>query len=411
MSSRGVGRVVVALVLLAVAACGAPARESGPVTLRWYVGPDRADVTELAQRCSAASQGAYTISVVHLPADVDERHATVVRRLAAHDPDIDLLSVDASFTAELAAAQYLAPIPEDLKEPFAKDVLPGALQAASSDGALVVAPWWSDPYLLWYRGNTAERAGLDTSKPVEWADLLAGAQRLGGTVQIDDSDGQGLASWVDALVNEAGGTLLSGSGRTPTIGLDTDAGRSAAGIVSTYASLGIGPGPSDDAVARFAADPNGFLVAPASVVTDPALRGVVADIAWTSYPATDGTSTAPLTGVGLGVPLYARHSQQSYDAISCLQSDASLEQLMTSSGHASAKSSTFDAASVKAGYPLLDVVRKAVATARALPSTPYWQRVRAGLDETWLPVSSVTVAKTPARSQRTVRALVRGELP
>ncbi|RYJ05196.1 MAG: extracellular solute-binding protein, partial [Actinomycetales bacterium] len=177
MSSRGVMRVMAALVLVLLAACGGPAQRDQGITLRWYVGPDRVDADSLAETCTAASEGEYTVKVVRLPADVDDRHSLVVRRLAAEDDGIDILSVDSSFTAELAAGQYLAPVPEDLKASFAQDVFPAALGAASVDGSLVVAPWWYDPYLLWYRGNTAERAGLDTTKPIVWDDLLAGAER------------------------------------------------------------------------------------------------------------------------------------------------------------------------------------------------------------------------------------------
>lgn len=410
MSSRGVMRVMAALVLVLLAACGGPAERDQGITLHWYVGPDRVDAAALAETCTAASDGAYNVKVVRLPADVDDRHSLVMRRLAAEDDSIDILSVDSSFTAELAAGQYLAPVPEDLKAPFAQDVFPAALKAASVDGSLVVAPWWYDPYLLWYRGNTAERAGLDTTKPIVWDDLLAGAERLGGSVQIDDPDGQGLASWVNALVAGAGGTLLDGLGRNPDVGLDSAAGKVAAGVVEYYAEVDLGPGPSEDAPARFAADPNGFLLAPSSVISDPALRSVATDLSWTAYPAVSTTSIAPLTGVGLGVPLYARHTQQSYDAISCLQSDESLARLMTSAGHASAKASTFASSTVQAGYPLGPVVKAAVTSGVALPSTPYWQRARVALDDTWLPVGDVSTTTTPARSQRAVRTLVGGEL-
>lgn len=399
-----------ALMLVLLAACGGPAERDKGITLRWYVGPDNVDATSLAETCTAASEGAYSVKVVRLPADVDDRHSLVMRRLAAEDDSIDILSVDSSFTAELAAGQYLAPIPEDLKAPFAQDVFPAALKAASVDDSLVVAPWWYDPYLLWYRGRTAERAGLDTTKPIVWDDLLAGAERLGGTVQIDDPDGQGLASWVNALVVGAGGTLLDGAGRNPDVGLDSDAGRVAAGVVEYFAEVRLGPGPSEDAPARFAADPNGFLLAPSSVISDPALRAVATDLSWTAYPAVSSTSIAPLTGVGLGVPLYARHTKQSYDAISCLQSDASLARLMTSAGHASAKSSTFASSTVQAGYPLASVVKAAVTSGVALPSTPYWQRARVALEDTWLPVTDVSTTSTPRRSQQAVRDLVAGGL-
>ena len=58
------------------------------------------------------------------------------------------------------------------------------------------------------QGTAAERAGLDTTKPINWDDLLGGAERLGSTLQIDDPDGSGLADWVRTLVAAAGDPAL-----------------------------------------------------------------------------------------------------------------------------------------------------------------------------------------------------------
>lgn len=402
---------VAALMLLA-AACGGSPDESAvddvPV-LHWYVGPERADVEALAQTCSEGSGGDYRIEVERLPDDAEERHATLMRRLLAKDDSIDLFSMDTAWSAEMAAAQVLAPVPEDLKTPFAQDVAPAALRSVTVDGLVVAAPWTFDPWLLWWRGNTAERAGLDTTEPVSWDDLLTGAERTGRQVLVDDPDGEGLPAWVDALVAGAGGTLLKGGGRSPEVGLDTAAGRTAARIVGRLGRSGLGADPSADA-AEGLARRGGFVLAPSSFVSDPAVAPVASDLQWAAFPEVDGTAAAPSTGVALAVPLFAPDTSLSYEAISCLTSDDLLASVMTGSGHSAARLSAYDLDAVKAGYPLADVTRPAVDTAVTLPSTPYWMQARAALVQTWTPISSVGSA-TPRRSQAAVRDAVAGRLP
>lgn len=405
------GRVACALVLVALAACGAPADDADPPVLTWHVGPDRVDVESLAEACTRESGGRYVLEVEELPEDFDERHDQLVRRLSADDASIDLLSLDSALTAEFSAAQLLAPIPEDLKEPLAADTFPNALLAASDGRQLVVAPWIYDPYMLWWRGSAAERAGLDVSEPITWDDLLSGAELLGTRIEIDDPDGSALGGWVNALVVGAGGTVLDGEGRFPSLGLDSEAGRSAARVVERFGEAGLGEGPSPQAPARFAARSGSFLLAPSSVVSDPALADVARDLEWAAYPVLGEESVAPLAGVGLAVPLFAPRPALSYEAITCLTSDTSMRQIMLDSGHSAARSTTYDDPDVQEGYPLADVTQTAVQTGAGVPSTPYWPRVRSALEETWSPPEDVSVGTTPATSERAVRDVVAGRLP
>lgn len=416
---RGAGvTAVFAALLLAfslLAACSPTHKteknKAGATILHWYVGPDRVNVDALAQSCSEESGGDFELEVERLPVDSDKRHSLLVRRLSAKDPTIDLLSLDDSFTAEFAEAQLLAPIPDDLVPAYSKDVFPKALKAATFDGSLVAAPWWFDPQLLWYRGTVAERAGLDMTKPVTWENLIAGAQRVGVSVEIDDANGRGLPDWISALVSNGGGTVVEGAGRKATVGLDTAAGEAAAAVVQYYTEAAIGQGPSADALDRFAGTSGGFLLAPSSVVADPVLASVASDMKWAPYPviSKDAASVAPLAGVALAVPLYAPNSELSYKAISCLTGTATMASLMTSAGHSSSRSTTYEA--VSRSYPLADVTKAAVIGGAAVPQTPYWQMARAGLLDSWLPLGSVDASTTPVNSQRSVKARLAGELP
>ncbi|MGJ9413018.1 extracellular solute-binding protein [Aeromicrobium sp. CF4.19] len=416
---RGVARVLCALVLLALAACSGAGddrdteggEQDGTPVLHWYTGPDRVDTAALAQACTLEADGAYEIEVEPLPEDFDERHAMLVRQLSADDDSMDIITLDNALTTEFASAQLLAPIPEDLKEPFAEGVFPDALLAASDGQQLVVAPWWFDPYLLWWRGTTAERAGLDVSEPVAWQDLLDGAERLDVGIEIDDPGGNALPALVNALVAGAGGTVLEGQGRFPEIGLDSGAGRAAADLVARLGDVGPEDGPSAEAPERFAARSGSFLLAPSSVVTDPALAGVARDLQWAAFPVVDEESVAPVDGAGLAVPLYAPRSDLSYDAISCLTSPTSMREMMIDSGHSAARATAYDDPAVIEGYPLADVTQPAVQTGATVPSTPYWPRVREALVSTWSPTGGVDPDRTPGLSERAVRDAVAGRLP
>lgn len=404
-------RVLCALVLLATAACGAGEDpDDGPPTLTWFTGPDRVDVESLAEACTTEAGGAYDIEVEELPADFDERHSMLVRRLTAEDDSIDILTLDNALTTEFSAARLLAPIPDDLEATFAEEVFPSALLAASDGRRLVVAPWWFDPYLLWWRGNTAERAGLDVSESVAWEDLLAGAERLDARIEVDDPSGNALPLLVNALVSGAGGTMLDGQGRDPELGLDTSAGSTAAGIVERLGGTGF-EAPSAEAPESFAARTGTFLLAPSSVVSEEALTSVGRDLQWTGFPVLDDEAAPPADGAGLAVPLYAPHSDLSYDAIGCLTSVTSMREMMVDSGHSAARADVYEDDEVVAGYPLADVTEPSVRAAASLPSTPYWPRVRQALVDTWTPAADVDPGDTPGRSERAVRDAVAGRLP
>ena len=406
-----------ALVLLPVAACSpanvAQKNKTGDTVLNWYMPPDRVDARALASSCSLASSGDYEMVVRELPADAQTSRSELIRRLSAKDPSIDLISLDTEFTAEFSAAKLLAPIPDDLEPAFVKDIFPAALEASSYDGELVSVPWWFDPQLLWFRGTVAERAGLDMTKPVLWDDLIEGARRVGTTIEIEDPSGTGLGEWVTGLVSAAGGKVVSGSGRNATVGIDSAAGQDAAGVIQHYAESEVGSGPSVDALKSFAGSRGGFLVASTSVISDPAVAAIAAGMHWAPWPTIDtgGTSIAPLSGRGLAVSLYSPSSELAFKAIKCLTTAPTMEALMVSSGHSSARATTYDAEEFTTAYPMAQVARQGVEGGASVPATPYWPQISGGIAATWLPLSAVTAVQTPRNSQRVVEALLAGKLP
>ena len=97
------GALAIALAALAVAGCGSSGK--GPVTINWYVFPEPSgSFAKAASDCSAASGGKYKIAINFLSNASDQQRQTLVQRLAAGDPSIDILAMDVDWTAEFASA-------------------------------------------------------------------------------------------------------------------------------------------------------------------------------------------------------------------------------------------------------------------------------------------------------------------
>lgn len=391
-----------------LAACGSRVEAKTPV-LRWYVAPDQANLRGLAEACSQASEGRYRLRVVLLPARVDDRRTALLRRLLARDDSADLVGVDTSLTAEVAAAGVLAPVPRDQAKAVVETTFGQATAASSYRGDLVTVPWWLDPYLLWSRGTLGTRIGAGPGTPLTWSQFLAAARQLKASVEVDDMGGAGLAAWVNALVRQAGGRVV-GSGSPPKIGLDSDAGRRAAGVIVDYTRGGLGAEPSAGARAAFAGPHGAFLLAPTSAIIDPSLRPVGRDLTWAPFPVLEPSAVggAPLVGMSLGVPLHSDHRALAFDAIGCLTDTPHLVSLMTSSGHSAARRDLHDQTQVRTNYPFAPLARAAIESGVIEPSTPLWHLVRRGIDQTWRPLEDVATGSTPAESDRRVTDLIAG---
>lgn len=400
---RAVATVLALVLAASVSACGGDSTK----TLTWWTLPDRVGEDALAKQCSDIGTG-YRIEVGTLPSSLRDRRADLIRRLSGGDDSIDILTLDSALTAEFAAANYLAPVPKTLTS--TEGLIPTAVEAATYRGKLVAVPWWIDPHLLWFRGAAAEHAGINTSGSVTWDALLAGANRIRASVQIDDSDGTGLSDWVRGLVAESGGSVLTGAGREPKIGLAGDAGRVAAGIVQLYAASGLGIGPSSTALREFAGSRGAFLIAPASARTAQDVIGVAADMKPIRYPTISGTSRAPLAGAALAVPADSRHRKAAFAAIECLSSQASQAEVMRNSGRGAARTAAYQDSEVRRAVPYADLLQGAAAAGVNVPSTPYWHLAEKAITTSWTPLSSVGANHTPKESAAAVADMVGGGL-
>jgi len=405
-------------------ACGGGGGATAAPALGWYVNPDNGGQAELAEACTAASGGRYRITVSKLPNDASGQREQLVRRLAARDRSIALMSLDPPFVAEFAEAGFLRPFTAAEAPALTDGVLAGAVDGATWDGRLVAAPFWANSQLLWYRRSAAARGGLDPGAgPVTWDQVIAAAERAGATVEVQGDRYEGYMVLISGLVASAGGAVLDRpeAGRAARPALDSPAGRRAAGVIarlahSRAADPGLATAEEEAGRAAFQTGRGGFMTnwayiygAASDAVASGSLdRAVLDDMAWARWPRVDPArpSRPPLGGIDLAVSAYSRHADRAVEAVRCLTSAASQRRYMLKSKNPAARAAVYDDAEVRRAFPMADLIRESIADAAPRPKTPYYTDVSAAVVRTFHPPSSVNPARTPAAADRLVVAVL-----
>jgi multiple sugar transport system substrate-binding protein len=424
--SRGVAGAAVALVASGtLAACGGG--DSGGVpTLTWYINPDNGGQAKIAGLCSDASDGAYKIEISQLPLNADAQREQLVRRLAANDQSIDIMSLDVPFAPELAQAGFLAPVPDDVASEVSDGVFPGPLDTATWDDKLVAVPFWANTQLLWYRKSVAEAAGLDMTQPVTWDQLVKAAQDQNKILSAQGRRAESLTVWFNALIESAGGHVIDKNSTDPDqiqLGFDTAAGKRAAEVMHEVATSGsVGPAFSTAGEAenstQFESADGGFMVnwpfvwaqALTKVEAGTLEQSVPDDYGWALYPRVDADtpSAPPLGGINLGVSAFSRHVDEAFQATECITSDENQAEYMVTNGNPASSAAVYDDPKVKKDYPMADTIRESLDAAAARPLSPYYSEVTGGLQREYHPPADVSDS-TGKKADDLISAVLRGD--
>jgi multiple sugar transport system substrate-binding protein len=414
-----VRRSVLALVIVVstVAACGGGG--SGTPTLNWYINPDNGGQAELAKVCTDAAGGRYQIKTTLLPSDATSQREQLVRRLAANDSSIDLMSLDPPFVAEFANAGFLHTFSDADSSSFTQGVLQGPVQSAMWNGKLVSAPFWANTQLLWYRKSVAQKAGLNLeSQPVTWDAVIKAAEATGTLVEVQADRYEGYMVWINALVSSAGGPILRNpeAGKDVQPAINSEAGKLAAGVIqalarSKAADPALSTSREEPARAAFQSDRGGFMVnwayiygaAQEAVGKGSLSQSVLDDIAWARYPqVTSAASRPPLGGINLAIGAFSKHTDFATDAVRCLTTDKSEKQYMLKSKNPAARAAVYDDAEVRKAFPMADLIRSSIDAAAPRPQTPYYTDVSTATVRTFHPPSSVDPNSTPGQTEQLI---------
>ncbi|WP_308123605.1 extracellular solute-binding protein [Modestobacter marinus] len=408
-----------------LAACGG---DSGGVpTLTWYINPDSGGQAEIAARCTEAAEGRYTLVTAVLPRDSPSQREQLVRRLAAEDSSIDLMSLDPPYIPEFAQAGFLAPVPQEVGDRVTEGVVQSAIDGSTWDDELVAIPFWANTQLLWYRKSVVEQAGLDMSQPVTWEQLLQVAEQTGTTVSAQGTRSESLTVWLNALIESAGGSIIAENSTDPDqiqLGLTSDAGIRAAEVMRQVADSGVtGPAFStaneDSNATQFEGPEAGFMVnwpfvwgrALSAVEGGTLDASVPDDIGWALYPQVDAgePSAPPYGGINIGVGAYSQHPDLAYEATECITSDENQAYYMVSNGNPAASTAVYDDPEVVEVFPMAPVIAESLEQAAPRPQTPYYSEVSGGVQREYHAPSTVDPESTPQRAEDLISAVLRGD--
>ena len=398
-----------------LAACGG---DGGKPELVWYINPDSGGQAAIAEDCSTDD---YTITTQVLPQDASQQRIQLSRRLAAEDPEIDLMSLDPPFTAEFADAGFLAPVPQEtLQQLEEQGTFQGALDAATWNDELVVFPIWSNTQVLWYRKSFVEKAGIDMSQPVTWDQIIDVASENDGEIGVQANKYEGYVVWINALIESAGGHILEGAekGVDADLTIQEEPGQVAAGIIEKLASSSAAP--SDLSVSNegtagstFGSDQGSFLVNWTYIFHnyDETAPDVADDIGYTRYPqAVEGEeSRPPYGGNGIGVSEYSDDKDLALEAAACLVEPEQQGKNAEMTGNMPASTAGYEYPALQEIYPadLLQLFQDSVNAAAPRTVTPYWSDVSSSIQSTWHPPASVD-GDTPESSEGFIEEILKG---
>lgn len=421
---RALAAGVAAAALAGLAGCGgAPA---GPPILNWYINPDDGGQEEIARRCTEASGGAYRIVTSQLPRQSSEQRQQLIRRLAANDASIDIMSIDPPYIPEFAEAGFLAPVPPGVAQRTSAGVVNAAVEGASWRGKLVTVPFWANTQLLWYRKSLVAGTGLDLSKPVTWDQIIAAARSKDSQIAAQGIRAESLTVWLNALIEGAGGEIVTDpSPDAPEriqLGLDTPAARKSAEIMNATATVG-GPGFS---TASEDENSNAFQAGEAmfspiwpfiwpkvkSAVEDGSVpASTVADYGWALYPQTvpGRPSAPPYGGINLGVGAFSPNPELAYRATECIVSAENQAYYFISNGNPAAKESVYDDPEVREAFPMAPVIRQSLEQAAPRPQTPYYSEVSESVQRNYHPPGAINPDTVGPATAELIRAVLAKE--
>ena len=384
--------MAVGAVLAVLAGCGSGGQNG--VTLNfWSYDEPGGTFRAAAQNCTQDSEGRYRIVFHALANDADTQRQALVRRLAAKDSSIDIMSMDVVWTAEFAEAGWIKPWPQKWADQVKQGTLAGPLETANYQGKLYGAPANSNTQLLWYRKDLVKG-----DPPQTWDDLISTAEGMtkGGKIAIQGAQYEGATVWFNSVLESAGGHILDGP---DTVGLAEAPTKQALGIISRFGKSKAAPPTlssmkEDPARLYFESGAAAFEINWPYIYAsaNDSAPDLVKNIGWAPYPGVkDGTAgeKAPIGGFNWGVGAYTKHPEEAFEAATCMRDERNQRAFALKGGLPPTLTALYDDAKFQEQYPFGKLIQQQLAKAAVRPKTPFYADVSRAVYVTVSPPSGV----------------------
>jgi multiple sugar transport system substrate-binding protein len=375
--------VVVLAAALVAAGCGgggADASSKGPVIIHWTTDRDpTGEVFKMIDDCNEEHADSWKIEPVIMPPAVDAKREQIMRRLAAGDDGLDVLTIDVVWTAEFSETGWIVDLTERV-QPKAQDFIPSSLETVRYDDKLWAWPMGTNVALLFYRTD------LVKTPPKTWEELVTVAKAV--QAKHPGMNGflyQGLpyeGLTVDALefITAAGGTALNEAGTKATFA-DGDATKKAFAFMRTLVADGVAPREvvtfmEEESRQSFQNGDAVFLrnwpyVYP--LANDRTSSKIAGKFDVAPLPKFEGgQSGGVLGGANLAISSFSKHPEQAWEVIECLGGADAQKRRAVTRGEMPTIDALYQDPDVRKAIPYLDVARTALDTAIPRPVTPYY---------------------------------------
>ena len=379
---------------LALAACGSEEEDGGGgVELNWFIFNEPSGVLPtIAEKCSSASDGAYTINFEYLPSDADQQREQLVRRLGAEDDSIDIIGMDVIWTGEFANAGWVEEWTGQDETVATRGVFESVAETARFEEKLWAAPIWSNTQLLWYRSDRVKKP------PRTWEEMFRQAEQLGpdeGLIEVQADRYEGLVVWLNAMLESAGTSIVEPDD-AQAMALDPAATERALGLMvqlanSSAADPSMSTSTEDTARLAFEGGTASFMVNypfvyPSAKDNAPE---VFKNLGVAQYPRVDAKtpSAPPLGGINLGVSTFSQNKEEAFAAIKCLIQPANQIEIATAGGLPPVNEALYDSKEIDKVYPgFADQVLTSIDNAAPRPVTPAYQDLSLAIQRTIHPL-------------------------
>ena len=332
-----------------------------------------------------------------------------MRRLAAQDPDIDIIGMDVIWTAEFAEADWILPWQGERASKVREGRLGSAVESASYQQQLWAVPYTTNTQLLWYRKDRVNQA------PQTWDEMIDAAERIGqkGTIQAQGQRYEGLTVFFTSLLASAGGSVLQPDGKH--VSLESGPTRRALAVMqrlanSPAADPSLSTSREDDARLAFETGNSSFMLNYTYVW--PSARSNAPDVfthmGWARWPSVvkGKPSRVTIGGINLGIGAYTQHREQAFEAASCIASEPNQRLAATRGGLPPTIAALYDDKDVRKTFPFADLLRATLRDAIQRPQTALYSDVSLAISHTLHPMRAIDPDKDTERLREAVtRAL------
>jgi multiple sugar transport system substrate-binding protein len=388
--SKTLGTAVAAVLAFAASGCGFSSEDTGGSGKRVTLyAANEVGFAEAIDGCNKKAGGRYSISYVPLPRTADAQRELMARRLAAEDPDIDMLSMDIPWTAEFAEAGWIREWAGERGRKALEGRLQGPQETVQYQGKIWASPFTTNGQLLFYRKDKVKKPPEDFT----WDQMIDDAERRKTGIEVQAARYEGLVVWINSLVASGGGSLIGENGE-PQLDETTEKAAEIVGRLakSSAAPAGMSNNQEDQARQGFESGRSSYQVNYSFIYAAAAeVKGFQDKIGWARWPRVkaDEPSHVTLGGFNLGVSKHSENPELAFEAAECLASPESQTTITSLGGLAPTTEALYDDPKVKKAFPFASLMRETLDDGAPRPVSPAYSDISLAIQKTFHPPESI----------------------